>query len=251
MPLSTNLHQRFTEQSAWTLEARKLFFQTSGLLPGCRILEAGCGTGAVLSSLKQFINACLFGIDIQPDMVRYAHSVVKESFLSAADANRIPFPDNSFDAVVCHYLLLWVKNPETMLMEFMRVTKPGGYVVMFAEPDYGSRIEYPPVMEEAGRIQREALIQHGANPDIGRRVKEILANTGCINISTGILGAFQSESDEKNGWSEQSILQKDLSGMLKPEELKYYLDADQKARKDHIRIQFIPTFYGWGRKPEI
>jgi SAM-dependent methyltransferase len=251
MPLSVELHQRFKEQADWTLDARKLFLQASGIIPGCKILEAGCGTGAILSSLQSLIKASYFGIDIKPEMVRFAHSVVPDSFLTAADAYRIPFPASSFDVVVCHYLLLWVQNPEALLMEFMRVTRPGGFIAFFAEPDYGSRIDYPSELEKTGKLQREALIQQGADPDIGRRLRAILANSGCESISSGILGSFQTETDETDGISEQLILQKDLSGLMKSGEIKCLLDLDIKARKDQSRVQYIPTFFGWGRKPNL
>lgn len=250
MPLTVEFHKRFKEQAAWTLDARKLFIQTSELLPGCMVLEAGCGTGAILSSFHSTINAKLFGIDINLEMVRFAKNIEPESLLTAADAYQIPFPDCSFHAVVCHYLLLWVKNPETLVNEFLRVTKPGGFIAIFAEPDYGSQIEYPTTMEKVGQLQREALIHQGANPDIGRRVKEILVNAGCNKISSGILGSFQTESDYFNVNSEQSILYNDLSGEVKSGELENLLEQDRKARRDHIRVQFIPTFFGWGRKPE-
>ena len=251
MSLSPDLHQRFTEQAGWTQDARNLFFKYSGILPGSKILEVGCGTGAVLSSIQSLLDVQSFGIDFNLEMIRFASTVVPKSYLSAANAGCIPFPANCFDAVVCHFLLLWVKNPETVLEEFYRITRPGGVIGILAEPDYGNRIDYPDELGVAGHLQRKSLIDQGANPDIGRQIKELLGNSGCNHISTGILGSFESESDHSEAISEQSLLRSDLSKLLNPEELDTIITLDSAARKNHSRVQFIPTFYGWGKKPKI
>jgi len=237
------------EQASWTLEARKLFLQKSGFLPKSKILEAGCGTGAILSSIQILQETQLYGIDIKPDMVQFADKINPQSILTCADAFRMPFPDEFFDAVICHFLLLWVLNPESLLNEFSRVLRPGGIIGLLAEPDYGSRIDYPPVLEKSGSLQREALFREGANPDIGRQIGELLGKSGCLNISTGILGSFQSESNIFDTTSEQSLLKSDLKNFVDSEELERLVDLDFTARNNHSRVQFVPTFFGWGNKP--
>ena len=237
------------EQATWSLEARKLFFQKSGILPNSKILEAGCGTGAILSSIQALQYPKLYGIDIKPQMVQFAGEIIPKSFLACADACCMPFPDGYFDAVVCHFLLLWARIPESLLEEFKRVTRPGGFIALLAEPDYGSRIDYPPVLEKSGGLQREALIREGANPDIGRRVGELLGKSGCLNIATGILGSFQTELDLAVVDSEQSVLRSDLKCVVEAGELDRMLELESSARKTHRLVQFVPTFFGWGTKP--
>jgi SAM-dependent methyltransferase len=60
---------------------------------------------------------------------------------SQADRHTLPFQP-VFDVTFCHFLLLWVSNPEKVVAEMGRVTRPGGSVRL-AEPDYGGRIDYP------------------------------------------------------------------------------------------------------------
>jgi SAM-dependent methyltransferase len=249
MQLSTDLHQRFTEQAVWTIEARKLFLQSAGLNKNSRILEAGCGTGAILESFQNLLESRIFGIDIDPEMVQFAQKQVSDPFLACADAGQMPFPTNHFDAVICHFLLLWVNSPDLIFKEFMRITRPGGVIGILAEPDYGSRIDYPHALEKAGELQRDSLLRKGAHPDIGRQIGELFGKSGCVNISTGIMGSFQKNTSPNNMESEQSVLKSDLGDLLDPENITDLIDLDNIARQNHSRVHFIPTFFGWGYRP--
>jgi len=101
---------------------------------GGRILEVGVGTGI---SLPLYSSACrLCGVDISEPMLRKAQERVAELNLGnveglwAMDAERLSFPDGSFDVVVAQYVITTVPNPEATLDEFARVLKPGGEIVL-------------------------------------------------------------------------------------------------------------------------
>ena len=101
---------------------------------GGRILEVGVGTGI---SLPLYSSKCrLCGIDISAPMLRKAQERVVELNLSnveglwVMDAERLSFPDRSFDAVVAQYVITTVPNPEATLDEFARVLKPGGEIIL-------------------------------------------------------------------------------------------------------------------------
>ena len=101
---------------------------------GGRILEVGVGTGI---SLPLYSSDCrLCGVDISGPMLRKAQERVAELNLGnveglwAMDAERLSFPDGSFDVVVAQYVITTVPNPEATLDEFARVLKPGGEIVL-------------------------------------------------------------------------------------------------------------------------
>jgi phosphatidylethanolamine/phosphatidyl-N-methylethanolamine N-methyltransferase len=101
---------------------------------GGRVLEVGVGTGI---SLPQYApRTRLVGVDISADMLAKARKRVAElglrnvEALEVMDAERLDFPDESFDVVVAQYVVTAVPNPEAALTEFMRVLKPGGEVVI-------------------------------------------------------------------------------------------------------------------------
>jgi phosphatidylethanolamine/phosphatidyl-N-methylethanolamine N-methyltransferase len=101
---------------------------------GGRILEVGVGTGI---SLPDYSNRNrIVGVDISPSMLDKARERVAEQGLShvegleVMDAERLGFPDQSFDVVVAQYVVTTVPHPEATLDEFARVLKPGGEIVL-------------------------------------------------------------------------------------------------------------------------
>jgi len=101
---------------------------------GGRILEVGVGTGISLPDYAP--GNRVFGIDISEGMLRKARSRVAElglahvEGLAVMDAERLEFPDDSFDVVVAQYVVTAVPNPEAALDEFARVVRPGGEIVL-------------------------------------------------------------------------------------------------------------------------
>ena len=101
---------------------------------GGRILEVGVGTGIALPHYSKSSQLC--GIDISEQMLRKAQERVTELGLDnveglwVMDAERLTFPDNSFDVVVAQYVVTTAPNPEATLDEFARVLKPGGEIIL-------------------------------------------------------------------------------------------------------------------------
>ena len=83
-----------------------------------KVLDVGCGNG-FLSQL--YPNFDITGIDVSDGMLAHnPHRWIK------ASAEKIPFPDDHFDYVVCRSLLHHLENPHVGLKEMFRVLKPGG-----------------------------------------------------------------------------------------------------------------------------
>lgn len=110
-----------------------LFFRESRPLPpGGRYLEIGCGCGVGAKIISQaFGPSALYALDIDPAMLKAAQKKQKKwgndtLYFMAADAQSLPFPDRSFDAVfnygIIHHLEDWQKG----VGEIARVLKPGG-----------------------------------------------------------------------------------------------------------------------------
>jgi len=101
---------------------------------GGRILEVGVGTGISLPEYAR--KNRLVGIDLSEPMLRKAHERVVEfklgnvDALAVMDAERMALPDRSFDVVVAQFVITAVPHPETTLDEFVRVTRPGGEIVL-------------------------------------------------------------------------------------------------------------------------
>lgn len=94
------------------------------------ILELACGTGQVTRLLKEkFPNAKITATDINPDMLSMAKNVVGEGGnveWKVMDAQELDFPDNTFDAVICQFGIMFFPDKQKAVNEAYRVLKPGG-----------------------------------------------------------------------------------------------------------------------------
>src|SRR6201998_2298778 len=95
---------------------------------GGRVLEGGVGTGISLPLYSP--NVRIFGTDISEAMLKKAKQRVAEARLktieglAVMDAEKLEFPDNSFDVVMAQYVVTAVPNPEAALDEFARGLRP-------------------------------------------------------------------------------------------------------------------------------
>lgn len=248
----TDLHSRYVQQARWTADIRRYLFQLAGLEHAARVLEVGCGTGAVLQNLPGMAGQSRYGLDLDPAALRQAAANTPHARLLQGDGLHLPFASDCFDIVCCHFLLLWVSQPQAALSEMRRVARRGGWVLALAEPDYGGRIDYPPELKPAGRLQAAALHSQGADPEMGRKLLALFQSAGLENVSAGVLGgqwpAGSAPTDDA-GWSQEwAVLRSDLGNRLSPAEWERLYQVEQIARSRGERILFVPTFYAAGKK---
>jgi len=246
-------HSRFLQQVGWTAPLRRLVFERVAPLAGYHILEVGCGTGAVLSTIPDLAGSNdikIFGLDIDLASLHQASVYCPLALLIQGDAHRLPFPDNHFDIIFCHFLLLWLTNPLSALTEMLRAVRPGGSVIAFAEPDYGGRLDFPPELAEMGRLQEQSLRSQGADTRLGRRLKALFQKTCLVDLEIGVLGAhWQGPQSTQEIEMEWQALEHDLKTSLSIEKLARLRQIDWDAWQANERTLFIPTFYAIGRKP--
>jgi SAM-dependent methyltransferase len=246
---SQEWHQRFVRQAAWTRTLRQYLFQRANLNQANRILEIGCGTGAVLSEVSPG-SALLYGIDINRQHLDLCAQNAPASTLLQGDAYRMPFPSGSFDLIYSHFLFLWLPRPLEALVEMRRIAHPGAAILCIAEPDYGGRIDYPQELIRLGLWQTEALRRQGANPDTGRQLSELFNQAGLIDIQTGVLGGeWQGAISPDVFESEWATLNHDLSGFIETGKLLELKELDRLAWDSGSRVLYIPTFFASGRVP--
>ncbi|AQP46388.1 bifunctional demethylmenaquinone methyltransferase/2-methoxy-6-polyprenyl-1,4-benzoquinol methylase [Tessaracoccus aquimaris] len=97
--------------------------------PGQRILDLAAGTGTSSAALAE-TGAYVVASDISLGMLEQGRRQQPGIDFVAGDALALPFPDDTFDAVTISYGLRNVENTEAALREMLRVTKPGGRVVI-------------------------------------------------------------------------------------------------------------------------
>lgn len=242
-----NWHARFCQQAQWTRPLRAHLFARLGVTAAARVLEVGCGTGALLEDFPSERQGALHGLDINRAALQEAARHAPDVALLCADGHSLPYARACFDLVFCHYFLLWTRDPLRVLTEMRRVTRPGGVVLALAEPDYGGRVDYPPELEAAGRLQAESLRAQGADPNMGRKLTGLFVRAGLRQVEAGILGGeWRVPAPEPDGL-EWEILQSDLSAFLSAGELNALQQREREAHRRGERILFVPTFFACGR----
>lgn len=243
-------HQRYLQQAKWTYPLRQYIYRQVKLQDARKVLDVGCGTGALLQELYETSSAEVFGLDIDSQALSQASKHCNSAFLTQADAHKLPFPRDCFDTVLCHFVLLWTKDPAAVIAEMKRVTRPNGAIVALAEPDYPGRIDFPTGLEVIGRLQTTALERQGADPALGRRLAGLFSKNGLVDLEVGVLGGHWKLPVPKQELDlEWDILRSDLEELLSPTELVEFHFMDAEARQSGERILYVPTFYACGRKP--
>jgi ubiquinone/menaquinone biosynthesis C-methylase UbiE len=162
----------------------------TSLEPGTRLLEVGCGVGAVLAILGQeFPGVRLHGVDIEARQLEFArehlHRAGVEATLVEADARELPFEDGSFDHVWMMWFLEHIADPPAVLREARRVLVVGGAITAI-EVDY-TTVEAEPTTPELDALF-EAMAQGMAAAgwsDAGTRLPGWLRESGFRDVDEG------------------------------------------------------------------
>lgn len=239
-------HEQFSRQAGWTRAMRTSLYRRANLLRARKVLDVGSGTGCVTQEIAARTRGQVTGVDLDPAMVAYAQKQEGQAQYRVGDVHHLPFENAEFDVTLCHFLLMWCRDPALAAREMVRVTRPGGAVLICAEPDYGGRIDYPDL--PLGAWQMEALRREGADPCLGRKLRGLfdLPDVRQVDVALipGIwdLAALRAEFD-----AEWELWEQSLAGLVPAEELARAKAACRRAIEAGHRLVFVPTFCAFVR----
>lgn len=237
------------QQTKYTRKIRLSLYRKVGLKTRKRILDVGCGPGVVTLDIVKRTNGKVVGIDRSLEMIKMAKKVLSEYNveLRVADAHHLPFPNESFDLVICNHLIMWVKNPQKVVNEMARITKKNGIVLATLEPDYGGRIDFPdfPFKE----IVIQALKKQGADPFAGRKLKKYFVKAG-LKTEVGVnIDIWDDERMKKNFETNWKFDEETLKSVgMSNKEIKKLKEKDKNAIWSGDRVELFPLFYAIGKK---
>lgn len=238
-------HSRYTQQAAWTRDLRAYLFDKAGLVNARRVLEVGCGTGAILRELES--RATLHGVDLNPAALAECRIHAPNVTLTCANGLALPYPSQTFDIVYCHYFLLWVNNPLQAVLEMKRVTCKHGHILALAEPDYEARVDKPDELKQLGEWQKESLRRQGADPGFGSRLAEIFFQAGIQIHETGPIQSVEKNPTAEEQEMEWAVIKADLAGSVPDAEIQKMKQVDEEAWGNSKRVLHVPTYFAWGR----
>ena len=239
-----NWHDRYVQQARWTRDLRAYLFDKAGLKNARRVLEVGCGTGAILSTIT---TPSLHALDLSRAALAEARVHAPRVSLANADALSLPYEDFTFDITFCHFLLLWALDPLRAVREMARVTRPHGYVLALAEPDYTRRVDKPASLAPLGRWQAAALTKQGADVSFGARLADTFARAGIEIVETGPLQKVENEASREEREKEWATLEADLAASVSGEDIRKMKLLDDEAWARGERVLYVPTYFVLGR----
>lgn len=159
-----------------------------------KLLEIGCGAGAVLAILAQnFPGLEISGIDLEDKQIKYAEQYlkslnIKNIELKVGNADGLPWQNNTFDHIYAMWFLEHLSNPLSVLQEAKRVLKHQGTITI-TETDYRT-IVVTPHSKDYQYLQNslcELLLQSGGNPYMGQSLGNLLIDAEFNNVENKAL----------------------------------------------------------------
>jgi SAM-dependent methyltransferase len=148
---------------------------------GGRYLEVGTGTGADALELAYRFGAEVTGVDVSRAMVEEARRRgLRDALVASAEA--LPFDDATFDGCWADRVFQHLADPEAALAEMVRVTRPGGRLVV-ADPDYDTQVVDVDDQNLARKILRfraDRLLRHGT---LAHRLGGSFARAGLADVA--------------------------------------------------------------------
>lgn len=148
------------------------------------LLDIGCGTGLFVE--KYICNGgSATGLDISGKMIEQAKNRCRESEFTVGTGEKIPFKDNTFDAISSVLVFSYVKDPEGMLSEACRVLQPGGSLAICTLGKKMLTRGIPTIYQIGEKIN----IKHVVMKDFGERyynereMSDLFTKAGFVDIS--------------------------------------------------------------------
>jgi ubiquinone/menaquinone biosynthesis C-methylase UbiE len=171
----------------WPLEKEVL--AKHGLEKGMRVADICCGCGDIpLLICREFEPNFLIGVDHSSPAIGYARSSQEQFGINNAsfqrgDATALMLDDNSFDFVLSRLSLQIFSQPELILSELVRITKPGGRIYILSE-EYDMILGYPESdsIRETYRLAAQYGADMGMDLQQGKKLPNMLADARLDDI---------------------------------------------------------------------
>jgi ubiquinone/menaquinone biosynthesis C-methylase UbiE len=125
----------------------------AGIASGQTVLDVACGTGIVARTAADLVapGGTVIGLDLNQAMLTVARRVRPDIEFREGQADDLPFPDGTFDAVVCQMALMFLPDRSRALLEMARVAHVGGTVAVLVPGALDSQPAFAPFVAMAAR----------------------------------------------------------------------------------------------------
>src|SRR5262249_43007321 len=219
-------------------------------------LDVGCGSGAVTRDIARRIgrHGRAVGVDPSPALLAVARGLAEEAGLGdrvgvrEGDALRLPFPDGSFDAVLCVAVLSPVRRGATAIPELVRVLRSGGRLGVF-DLDSDMTAFTHPDRALTRRIIAAASDATAVDGWLVRRLPSLFQAAGLGDV--GVRGFFPVETDLQSFYANMAERCAEVAvrtGVITEREGRRWLDAFRERGAQGPIVAGRLHLFVWGRK---
>ncbi len=166
------------------------FLLKSGIKPGMKVLDIGCGMGIMTCWLSEIIGKTgeVVGIDSSEEQLAIAREIAEEEernvtfkCMPATDLNSL---DMDFDFIFCRFLLVHLKNPKKAVQDIFSLLKPGG-IFACQSAIYGRELCYPESLafNKWSQLRYDVFTALGKDPQTGEKVHTYMHETGFRDLT--------------------------------------------------------------------
>lgn len=167
--------------------ARERIIEETGIGPGSRVLDVGCGSGEFLATLDR-LGATPSGIDPAPAMIAIAQARLSTADIRLGSADDLPWSDGTFDVVTAFNALQFADDTIGALHEFARVTRPNGLIAVanWAEGDLNDLnvIEASVAMAAGEELRPDGDLRQAGG------LEELFGEAGFDVLSSGLVEVY-------------------------------------------------------------
>ena len=237
--------------------AKVTYLGLLNITAGDHVLDVGCGSGAVTREIAKRVGSrgLAVGLDPRPALLAVARELAQQSTLGdcvefrEGSALRLPFPDRSFDAVVCVTVLSHVPKGETAIPELVRVLRPGGRLGVF-DLDTDMTAFTHPDRALTRRIVAAASDATAVNGWLVRLLPSLFQQAGIVDVRAR--GFFPLETDLRSfyaGMADRGAEVAAKGGVITEVERRAWLDAFHEQGTHGPIVAGRLHIFVWGRKP--
>ncbi|HZI06799.1 MAG TPA: methyltransferase domain-containing protein [Archangium sp.] len=166
----------------------------AGLKPGDRVLDAGCGPGGITETIAELVGPSgqVTGMDLSEERLAEARQINRrrpQVRFCQGDVRRTGLADASFDFTWCQFVLQYVADRPAALQELVRVTRPGGKVVISEFDGFGLlNWPFPEALREWSQRFVEVVTRTtGFDIFVGRKIFTEMRRMGLGNVRVHLL----------------------------------------------------------------
>jgi SAM-dependent methyltransferase len=193
----------YSRRSMWAPDTIEKLARWMGIKHGMTAVDCGCGLGYLGYTYWPYFGegSHYYGTDGAPSLLLKAAHMAEEwarggnAVFVAADAHRLPFPDNSVDWVMCQAVLMHIPQPGSALREMVRVARPDGLIACTEEDQLatlsptGHSSLPEPTVEEDLLLRKGALLHHKGRIKLGRgdnsigpKIPSMMKGVGLVDV---------------------------------------------------------------------